>query len=98
VLPDMSARVSFLSRELDAAHLAEVPKRVIPADAVVNRGGGKVVFVVDDERVRLTPVKVAPSDNGALILLEGPAPGTRIVKLPPAHLGDGQRIKEKVDE
>jgi len=98
VLPDMSARVSFLSRELDAAHLAETPKRMVPAEAVVDRGGAKAVFVVEDEHVRLTPVKVAPSGNGALVLLEGPAPGTRVVKLPPAHLGDGQRIKERADE
>jgi RND family efflux transporter MFP subunit len=97
-LPDMSARVGFLSRELDAAHLAEAPKRVVPVDAVVDRGGAKAVFVVEDERVRLTPVKVAPSDNGALVLLEGPAPGTRVVKLPPAQLGDGQRIKERPEE
>src|SRR5262249_24517254 len=30
VLPEMAARVSFLSKPLDAAQLAEPPKRVIP--------------------------------------------------------------------
>src|SRR5262249_40516420 len=46
-LPDMAARVSFLSEALSAEAMKEPPKRVIPAAALTERGGAKVVFVVD---------------------------------------------------
>jgi hypothetical protein len=44
VLPDMSARVSFLSEELKQESLKEAPKKVVAAEAVTDREGGKVLF------------------------------------------------------
>jgi multidrug efflux pump subunit AcrA (membrane-fusion protein) len=58
VLPDMAARVSFLSSELDKAELKAPPKTIVPGEAVATRNGAKVVFVVDDGRLRLVPVQV----------------------------------------
>jgi RND family efflux transporter MFP subunit len=97
VLPDMSARVSFLSKELDEKALKETAKTVVPADALADRGGSKVVFVVDDGVVRLTPVKVGNAAAGGFVLLEGPSPGTKVVRTPPPQLADGQSIKEKAE-
>ena len=64
----MAARVSFLSEELDAEALKEPPKLVVPARAVVERGGAKVVFVLDDERVRMATVTVGAPFGGGLEL------------------------------
>lgn len=97
VLPDMSARVSFLARELDAAAVAEPPAPVVPDAALVERGGGHVVFVVEDGRVRMTPVKVGEAKAGGRVLIDGPAPGTKVVKNPVADLQDGQKVKERTD-
>lgn len=97
VLPDMSARVSFLSKELDEATMKQPPKRIVPGAAVVERNNAKVVFVIEGDRVRVKPVQIAAPNAGGFELLEGPAPGTRVVRDPPADLADGQLVKEKAD-
>lgn len=96
VLPDMSARVSFLNRPLDAAALAAKPKRVVPSSAVAERAGAKVVFVLEGDRVRMRPVQLGETVGGGFELLAGPDAGTRVIANPPATLGDGQGVKEKV--
>jgi RND family efflux transporter MFP subunit len=95
VLPEMAARVSFLDAPLDAAKLAERPKRIVPGRAVADRGGAKVVFTLDSGRVRMTPVTLGPPFADGFVLAEGPEPGTKIVNDPGPTLGDGQAIKER---
>jgi RND family efflux transporter MFP subunit len=95
VLPDMSARTSFLSQEVSADAIKEKPKVVIPSGAVADRNGGKVVFVVNDGVTKMAPIKLGPPFAGGFELIEGPAPGTRVVSSPSPELSDGQRIKEK---
>jgi RND family efflux transporter MFP subunit len=95
VLPDMAARVSFLSAPLDAAKLAEKARPVVPESALAERAGGKVVFVVEGDRVRMRPVVLGEKLAGGYELRDGPAPGTKLVSGPPQTLADGQRIKEK---
>ena len=94
VLPDMAARVSFLSRALDDKALKEAPKLVVPAPAITERGGAKVVFIADGGQVRLATVQLGPAVPGGFELVQGPPAGTRVVKSPPATLADGQKIKE----
>jgi HlyD family secretion protein len=95
VLPDMSARTSFLSEEVSADAIREKPKKVVPSDALAERGGSKVVFVVNEGVVKMAPIKVGPAFANGFELVEGPPPGTRVVVQPPAQLSDGQKIKEK---
>lgn len=95
VLPEMSARVGFLTEELAAEAMKEPPKKVLPASALTERGGAKVVFVIDDGKVRMTPVTLGPAFGTGFELVAGPAPGARLVASPPAEMTDGQRIKEK---
>jgi RND family efflux transporter MFP subunit len=97
VLPDMSARVSFLTKELDEKTLKEPPKRVVPGPAVADRNGAKVVFVIEGDRVRVKPIQIAAPSGGGFELLDGPAAGTRVVRDPPPDLADGQLVKEKAD-
>jgi hypothetical protein len=91
----MSARTSFLSAEVSAEAIREKPKKVVPADALTERGGSKVVFVVNEGVVKMAPIKLGPAFANGFELVEGPPPGTRIVAQPPVQLADGQRIKEK---
>jgi HlyD family secretion protein len=95
VLPEMSARVSFLTEALEAEKMKEAPKTVVPASAVTDRAGAKVVFALDGEEVRMRTIKLGPAFGGGFELIDGPAVGTRLVKNPAATLSDGQRIKEK---
>jgi RND family efflux transporter MFP subunit len=95
VLPDMAARVSFLSSELDAKSLDQPPKLLVPVNAVTQRGGRDVVFVVDEGEVRMTVVTLgAPFADGRELATKLP-PGTKVVLDPPRELSDGQEVKEK---
>jgi RND family efflux transporter MFP subunit len=95
VLPDMSARVSFLSKALEEGQLKEKPKTVVPSSALIERGGSKVLFVIEEGVVRMRPVTLGPELGGGFELLNGPAVGTRVVANPSPELMDGQRVKEK---
>jgi HlyD family secretion protein len=95
VLPEMAARVSFLSGELDAQAVKEPPKKIVPKSAVAERAGAKVVFTLEGDKVRMLPVRVGESFANGFVLAQGPNPGTRVVSSPPATLQDGQRVKEK---
>ncbi len=95
VLPEMAARVSFLDSPLDVAKLSERPKRVVPGNAVTDRAGTKVVFTLDSGNVRMIPVTLGPPFGDGFELVDGPAPGAKIVSDPGAALEDGQAIKEK---
>jgi HlyD family secretion protein len=96
VLPEMSARVSFLSAAVSDEALKAPPKKVVVAGAVVDRGGSKVVFVVaDDGAVRSVPVTVGGVAGSSVELLSGPPSGTHVVAAPPPELSDGMKIKEK---
>jgi HlyD family secretion protein len=98
VLPDMAARVSFLTKEISAEAMKEPPKRIVPVAAVADRSGSKVVFVIDQGRVKMTGVRVGGEAAGGLELVDGPPPGTKVVSNPPVDLQDGQKIKEKERE
>ncbi|GAC1351201.1 MAG: efflux RND transporter periplasmic adaptor subunit [Polyangiales bacterium] len=94
ILPEMSARVSFLTKSLDVTELKEPPKKIVPKSALIDRGGAKQVFVIDNGKVRLVTVTLGAPLGEGFELREGPPPGTRLVKDPPATLADGQSIKE----
>lgn len=95
VLPEMAARVSFLSEDAGAAARKAPPKLVVPTTAVVQRAGADVVFTLDDDRVRMMTVKVGGPFAGGREL-ETPMPvGTKVILDPPADLTDGQKVKEK---
>jgi HlyD family secretion protein len=97
VLPDMSARVSFLSGELDADAVKEPPKLIVPSSAVVDRAGAKVVFVVEDGRVRMAPVEIGAPFGDGFELKRGPSAGSHVVVQPRPDLADGQQVKERTD-
>lgn len=98
VLPDMAARVSFLSQELDAEALKIPPKTIVPKSALRTAGEGSFVFVSDEGRVRKVAVRLGPAFGSGFELLEGPAPGTKLVSNPSAELRDGQKVKTEDGE
>ncbi len=96
VLPDMGAKVTFLTRPLDEAAQKAPPTPAVAPDAVVDRGETKAVFVVQaNETVKSVPVVTGAPVGNLLRLREGPPPGTRVVRSPPPGLKDGMRVKEK---
>ena len=73
---------------------AAKPKTVVPRAAIVERAGRKSVFVVRDGKLELVPVTVGDEIESGFELVDGPPPGTRVVKNPAETLRDGQAVKE----
>jgi RND family efflux transporter MFP subunit len=91
VLPEMSAKVAFLEREMTEAERA--PRVAVPAGAVMKRGdAGAAVFRVDDGRARLEHVTTGEAFGDWLELRSGARPGDRVVLRPPPDLRDGARV------
>ena len=89
VLPDMSAKIAFLSRALRPDE--RTPVAALRPDAIVKRDSKDMVFVVGkDEQVKLTPVATG-AKVGDLVRVDL-APGTRVVIAPPERLVDGATI------
>ncbi|HEY6877728.1 MAG TPA: efflux RND transporter periplasmic adaptor subunit [Polyangiales bacterium] len=96
-LPDMSARVSFLTEALDEKALAAQSKLMVPAKAVSTRDGKSYVFVVEGGVARMEPVSLGERSGDAFELVEGPSSGTKVVLDPEPTLQSGQRVKERKD-
>ncbi|HKA86087.1 MAG TPA: efflux RND transporter periplasmic adaptor subunit [Haliangiales bacterium] len=94
-LPDMSAKVNFLEKELDASAVKEPAKLIVPGAAVAERGGAKVVFVVSEGKVKMVPIEVGAAFGDGFVVKQGPGAGTKVVANPPADLADGASVKEK---
>ena len=91
ILPDMSAKVAFLTRALEPGD--ETPLTTVPATAIVPDSEGKGhVFVIQGNRAEKTPVK-AGKKIGDAVAVEGLKEGQNIVLDPPEGLKDGSRIK-----
>jgi HlyD family secretion protein len=96
VLPDMGAKVTFLAKELDEAASKAQPIPAVQADAVVERGENKVVWVVDpQDQLRTVPVVTGAPMGGLVALRDGPPPGTKVVRRPDGDLRAGMKVKEK---
>lgn len=93
-LPEMSARVSFLTAELSREAMQARARVVMPATAVTARGGNQVVFAVEDGVARVFPVRLGERTGDGYELMQGPSVGARVVMNPPASLTDGSPVKE----
>lgn len=91
VLPDMSAKVAFLSRAPKPGE--RKPVAAVRPEAVVKRDGKNVAFVVDEKAgtVKAVPVGEAPK-LGDLVQVSGLAAGDKVVLNPSARLANGSAI------
>jgi RND family efflux transporter MFP subunit len=91
ILPEMSAKVAFLSREIQPEE--EKPLKAVPASAVISRGGRSEVFVLDGDRVVERPVSTGRRMDTMVEVLEGLGPGDRVVVNPASSLKSGTRVE-----
>ncbi len=91
VLPEMSAKVAFLSREIKPGE--KTPWTTVERSAVASRGGKSFVFIIKDSRVTEAPVELGESIGDMVEILKGIKAGDRVVLNPPGRLKTGSRIK-----
>jgi RND family efflux transporter MFP subunit len=93
ILPEMSAKVAFLSQPLDPE--ARQPRLIIPKGALITREGRTYSFLVTGSRVKLVTVTPGAAMNDLVEIAAGLKEGDRVVLNPPAALKDGSRVKLK---
>jgi RND family efflux transporter MFP subunit len=91
ILPEMRAKVSFLSRLVKQEE--EKPRTVVNPAAVVTNDGKSKVFIVQEGKVKEMPVTLGPPLGDMVEVLNGVKAGDRVVVEPPKRLKDGSRIK-----
>jgi len=91
ILPEMSAKVAFLSRLVKAEE--EKPRTALNQTALVNRKDRKTVFLVKGDRVGETPVSLGRPMGDMVEVLGGVKVGDRVVLNPSNKLRDGSKIK-----
>jgi RND family efflux transporter MFP subunit len=93
ILPEMSAKVAFLSRPLESGERR--PRLAVPKAALVTRDGRSYAFLLEGHKVKLTPLTLG-AEMGDLVEVEkGPQEGDKVVLKPAASLQDGARVKVK---
>jgi RND family efflux transporter MFP subunit len=90
LLPDMSAKVSFLSRSLTPE---ERNPRVAVNESALIRHGETYVFLLHGSTVVKTPVQLGIKLGDMTEIKAGVKPGDRVVIKPPTGLKDGSKIK-----
>jgi RND family efflux transporter MFP subunit len=91
ILPEMSAKVAFLSRPVTGEE--KKPRVAFNQSAVMNRKNLKEVFVVKGDRVVETPVNLGGPMGDMIESLEGVKVGDRVVLNPSDRLKNGSKIK-----
>ena len=90
ILPEMSAKVAFLSQEIpDAERTARV---AVQPTAVAQRDGKSVIFVIRDDKVVQAAVETGAKIGELLEIRSGAKPGDKVVLRPSEKLHDGTRI------
>ncbi|MHB1048768.1 MAG: efflux RND transporter periplasmic adaptor subunit [Bacteroidota bacterium] len=92
VLPEMRAKVSFLSRDDNRNETNSAPKISVPASAITTRNGQKVVFVVKDGVAVETTVTLGEAMGSRIEITAGIASGDKVVLRPSDELVTGTPV------
>jgi RND family efflux transporter MFP subunit len=90
VLPEMSAKVSFLSRPVSRE---EKPKIAIPPSTLVEKNGKSVVYRVEGNIVREMQVQKGGTLADLIEITQGLKAGEKLVLKPNRSLREGSKIK-----
>jgi RND family efflux transporter MFP subunit len=91
VLPDMSAKVAFLSQELSAED--RTPRTAAPPSALLRRDGKEIVFVVQEGKLAEVPVETGERLGEWQVIKSGVKAGDVVVLNPPDTLREGTEIR-----
>jgi len=91
VLPEMSAKVAFLSQEVTPDQ--QKPLVAVAADALTQRDGRTVVFVVREDRAQSVPVTPGIKVGDLTAITGEVKSGEKAVANPPESLASGALVK-----
>lgn len=95
VLPEMSAKVHFLARPASDEEQASQPVLTVPASAVADRNGVRIVYTVRDGIAVEQPVETGRTLGAQLEILSGIPAGTRVIATLSDDIRDGIKVTVK---
>ncbi len=90
ILPEMSAKVAFLEHPVGSSE--QQPKVMLPKAALIKRGGGSAVFLLNGDRVSEIRVETI-AGTADLIEVKGLKVGDKVALKPLEKLSDGAKVK-----
>jgi RND family efflux transporter MFP subunit len=95
VLPEMGAKVLFLAKPTAKASLHEKPFMAIPASAVRERDGKKIVFRVNDNTASGVPVTTGRRMGDMIEIVQGLSLGEKVIDPLDDEITDGTKVAVK---
>ena len=93
IVPDMGVRVSFLEAARPGQPKQTRPSAMVANNALTQRDGKDVAFVVADDKATLTPVSLGRKLGDDREVTAGLSGGESVVLDPPDSLQDGERVR-----
>ncbi len=90
ILPEMSAKVAFLSRPATAAEKAA--RTAVSRSAVITKNNRNVLFVIKQGKAVETPVTLGDALGDMVEVRAGVKPGDQVAINPPSGLKDGSKV------
>ncbi|MCK6541105.1 efflux RND transporter periplasmic adaptor subunit [bacterium] len=92
VLPEMSAKVNFLTEAISDSAMQAKPKLMVNTSAVVERNGRKVALSVVSGKIRAIPVMTGERNGNKTEIVNGLTAGDKVIDNPTADLNDGDTV------
>ena len=92
VLPEMSAKVVFLTKELERTAENSTAKLSLPMSSITMRNGKKVVFLLRGESVAEITVVVGETIGNNIEIKQGLSAGDKVVLHPTDKLSGGSKV------
>jgi RND family efflux transporter MFP subunit len=94
VLPEMSAKINFLSAPITDKFQAQ-PKLVVTSSAIATRNGKQVVFLFSGNEVSEITVEIGDKMGNMIEIKSGLSAGDKVVVKPSEQLKSGAKVKLK---
>jgi RND family efflux transporter MFP subunit len=91
VLPEMSAKVAFLSREVAPDEMKSFT--AVSQSALVTRDGKTMIFLIEENKAKAVTVTTGKQMGDMVEVLQGAKAGDKVVLKPSDKLRDGSKIK-----
>ena len=94
VLPEMSAKVAFLEKEM--ASDQRTARVAVLSDAITQRNGKRVIFLLKDGKAVETPIETGEKIGDMIEVLKGAKAGDKVILRPGDGLDNGDKVKTAV--
>ena len=93
VVPEMSAKVLFLTKSPAAATSAAKPMLTVPLTAIATRAGKKVVYTVRENQAVETSIAVGREFGALVEITQGLSSGDKVIAGVTEQITNGSRVK-----